>query len=132
MSFMFGNKLRASVVGRNKKAKSKLVASRKTTLLVSCFMDSSLRCHAKVHRNNLFIIARINVAVRERRMRPDHIAPCGRIGRFEQVGAADFLLTARSEPGYDQVAFFVEKKKSVAVFHDECVGPTNRPSCSRC
>src|SRR5208337_5176168 len=48
----------------------------------------------QVHADDLFVIARIDMPVGKRRMRPDHGPAAVLVRRFEQVGAAEFLVTA--------------------------------------
>src|SRR5437762_2449259 len=57
-------------------------------------------------------------------MRPDHGATSISVGRFEQMGAADFFVFLRGESGDDQIALFIEQEVAVAVFHNERVAPT--------
>ena len=49
-------------------------------------------------------------------MRPDHQPAAVLVRGFEQVGAADFFVTAGAEPGNDQVPFSLKRKKRLPFF----------------
>src|SRR5437016_10653119 len=59
------------------------------------------------------------------RMGPQHITPGGRVRRFKQVRAAEFLVAARTKVRDDQVSLLVEQEKPVGILHDEGVGPAD-------
>src|SRR6266478_2261560 len=78
--------------------------------------------------NNLLIIASISAAVGEGRVRPDHVAAEGFVGRIEQMGAADLLVTLGGHFREDQVAQIVKEQESVSLvaeFHDENIRGAN-------
>src|SRR5438132_1038621 len=49
----------------------------------------------------------------------------GSFGRFEQVRAVDFFVTARREPGDNQISLFVEEEKAIAILNKKSVGPSH-------
>src|ERR1700674_660413 len=78
--------------------------------------------------DDLLVVARVDVPVGVRGMRPvhlDELAPVsGRRGGHEQVRPADLLVAVRAGLHDDQLAPVVVDEQPVAVADDETLGPT--------
>ena len=57
------------------------------------FNSPFLILHGEISADHFFIVADVNSPVGKRRMRPYHITACSGVGRFEQVRAADLLVS---------------------------------------
>src|SRR5262249_54752539 len=82
--------------------------------------------HCEIGTDQLFVIPRKYAAIREGWMGPDYRPAAVLVRRLEQVRPADFFVGTRAELRDDQVSFFVEQKKTAAVFDNERVRPTHR------
>src|SRR5438876_9360416 len=71
----------------------------------------------------LRVVSRIDAAIGKSGMRPDDGTTGVAVARFEQVGAADFLVFLRAQLRDDEVAFFIEQEITVCVLHDESIAP---------
>lgn len=77
----------------------------------------------QIHADDFLVVSRIAAAISKRWVGPDYQPTAILVGGFEQVGSADLFITARSEPGDNQVSFLIEKKKPSAIFDKESVCP---------
>src|SRR4051812_48181162 len=69
--------------------------------------------------DQLAVVAGVDAAVGERRVRPHDVTAAREEGRLDQVGAVDLRVALRRQLRDDQVALVAEEEMAVALRHDE-------------
>lgn len=75
--------------------------------------------------HDFLIVAGVDGFVGEGGVGPDDVAAGGGVGGLEEMGAADFVVTAWREASDDEIAFFVWEEIAITIFDKEGVRPAD-------